>query len=172
MGSTHGMKKLHSTLDGMKKLIRAEVKVRVKALPPATIDAASDLLMERLNSNKFYQESGAISCYLSMKQEVATASIIKECFAAKKRVFIPKVMGKKSEEMFMFELESNKQISSFPMNNWGIPEPPIELLASATDGLYGGVIDVILVPGVAFSRDCQRVGHGKGYYGRYIVGIQ
>jgi 5-formyltetrahydrofolate cyclo-ligase len=30
----------------------------------------------------------------------------------------------------------------------------------------------ILVPGVAFSKDCHRIGYGKGFYDKYLTANQ
>ena len=101
-----------------------------------------------------------------MKHEVQTNAIVRQSFLEGKRVFIPKVTGNRPEDLILIELESAAQIDSFPKSRWGIPEPPMEL-HSEHDVVTEGIIDMIIVPGVAFDKNCNRIGHGKGYYGRY-----
>lgn len=100
-----------------------------------------------------------------MTPEIQTYQCIQKAFDDSKRVFIPKVTGKASEDMVMFELESYAAINEFPKSKWGIPEPPMEVVQRSTDGTYAGVIDTVVVPLCAFDATCGRVGHGKGYYG-------
>ena len=67
--------------------------------------------------------------------------------------------------MRMFPLESEEEVKSFPLTKWNIPEPSKELVLSREDGVLAGDIDVVVVPGMAFDARCNRLGHGKGYYG-------
>jgi len=102
------------------------------------------------------------------QSEVATYDIIQEAFMQQKRVFVPKILGKKSHDMFMFEVSSFAVLNSFDRNRWGIPEPGLEAVSNSPDGTYQGLIDLVLVPGVAFDPMCARLGHGKGYYDSFI----
>lgn len=67
--------------------------------------------------------------------------------------------------MRMFPLQSEEEVSSFPLTKWKIPEPSAELVLSREDGVVAGDIDVVVVPGMAFDAGCNRLGHGRGYYG-------
>lgn len=61
----------------------------------------------------------------------------------------------------MFVAEINDNTEYLP-NAFGIPEP-----VSAATEFYGA--DVNVVPLVAFDEKLNRLGHGKGYYDRYLA---
>ena len=103
-----------------------------------------------------------------MTPEVQTYGCIQRAFGDGKRVFIPKVTGKRPEDMVMFELESYAAVGTFPKSKWGIPEPPLELVQRSVDGVLSGEVDTVIVPLCAFDATCGRIGHGKGYYGAYM----
>lgn len=67
--------------------------------------------------------------------------------------------------MRMFPLRSEEEVDSFPLTKWKIPEPSEELVLSREDGVFAGDIDVVVVPAMAFDAGCNRLGHGRGYYG-------
>lgn len=73
--------------------------------------------------------------------------------------------------MRMFPLESEEEVKSFPLTKWKIPEPSKELVLSREDGVLAGDIDVVVVPGMAFDASCNRLGHGKGYYGERTASL-
>lgn len=65
----------------------------------------------------------------------------------------------------MVQLQSLQDFHSLAPNKWGIPEP-----ADTRPGmLESGVCpDLVFVPGVAFDCRGWRLGHGRGYYDRFL----
>jgi 5-formyltetrahydrofolate cyclo-ligase len=153
--------------NSLKAALRAEIKGRLNCLSNVDINLHSNVVLHSLASLPEFQACKCICIYLSMpSSEIQTFGAIQRSFQMEKRVFIPKVTGKLAEDMIMFELDSIELINSFPRSKWGIPEPPKELIESYEDMTKSGLIDLILVPGVAFDVNCGRIGHGKGYYGK------
>jgi 5-formyltetrahydrofolate cyclo-ligase len=75
------------------------------------------------------------------------------------------VTGPKPGDLVMLPVGSAQEIDAFPRSKWGIPEPDLPDDVAAVDGTYSGMIDLVVVPGVAFDARCNRLGHGRGYYG-------
>ncbi|PWN20232.1 5-formyltetrahydrofolate cyclo-ligase [Microstroma glucosiphilum] len=100
-----------------------------------------------------------------------------------------------SSDMRMLRLRTLAEYEGMKMNRWGIREPEEEYAAgveeisqgspspdqsqsqnervrreNALDPSTGGSgLDLILSPGVAFDEQAGRLGHGKGYYDRYLA---
>jgi len=152
-----------------KSATRSGVKNRLKELDEVDLESKSAAIVTRLLSLQSFIDARVVCCYLSMPSgEVRTNAIIEACFASGKRLFVPKVVGKSAADMKTTEVASLAQIDDFPKSSWGIPEPPLDFVAQSTDGAVAGVIDLVLVPGVAFDDSCGRIGHGKGYYDCFL----
>ncbi|KAJ3277311.1 hypothetical protein HK104_003409 [Borealophlyctis nickersoniae] len=98
-----------------------------------------------------------------MAGEVSTADIIHNLFATGKNCFVPRWDG---SEMEMVKLSSLEDYKSLPMNKWNIPGPSHD--EARENALDGDGLDLIIVPGLAFDSQGWRMGHGKGYYDRYL----
>ncbi|KAE8234449.1 hypothetical protein CF326_g520 [Tilletia indica] len=85
-------------------------------------------------------------------------------------------------EMSMLHILDEKDLLSLPTNSYGIREPSLDdLLPSETTTsrrrtealaphTHGGTgLDLIVCPGLAFDLQGGRLGHGKGYYDRYLL---
>ncbi len=97
--------------------------------------------------------------------ECVTTPLIESLLGSGKRVYVPRVYGSGRHEMRMLRIESMAELDNFPRSKWGIPEPSDEQAANMEDGVESGGIDLVVVPAVAFDSRCQRLGHGRGYYG-------
>lgn len=138
---------------------------------------------------KEYQQANRVSVYLSIEgKEIQTQSIIEDALAQHKRVFVPYVHGMQTSEesktsvMDMLALKSIDDLRNLARDKWGIPSIPKDSVeerencfgglgvnsTAATAGADSLGLDLVVVPGVAFDRSRGRLGHGKGYYDRFL----
>jgi 5-formyltetrahydrofolate cyclo-ligase len=68
--------------------------------------------------------------------------------------------------MHMVEISSLQDFESLEKNSWGIPEP--KLSDKRLDCFQAGGLDLIVMPGLAFDKEQNRIGYGKGYYDRFL----
>ncbi|XP_043512942.1 5-formyltetrahydrofolate cyclo-ligase isoform X2 [Frieseomelitta varia] len=112
---------------------------------------------------KKFQESKRISLYLSTKDEIDTIQMLKYIFDKKKEVFVPRYKGK---EMEMIKLLSMQDYETLPLTKWNIKQPNVNELRE--NALETGGLDLIILPGVAFTANGKRLGHGMGYYDKFL----
>ncbi|CAG8572573.1 28184_t:CDS:2, partial [Gigaspora margarita] len=124
------------------------------------IDCA--IVTEKVFSSQEYLSSTHVSVYLSFpKAEISTKSIILDIFNKGKICYVPRWDG---DYMEMVKLESLNDYSSLKVNKWNIPEPDHDQNRDIATQL-----DLILMPGLAFDLHRNRLGHGKGYYDKYLT---
>lgn len=70
--------------------------------------------------------------------------------------------------MTMLEVRSSDVIDGFPRNRLGIPEPLQDGSRMAFEEIAHDDTDLVIVPSVAFGLNRERLGHGGGYYDRYL----
>ena len=141
----------------MKSELRKQVLHEMKAIP-RTQKVTSDLaLTERLLQHPFYQEAEVIATYLSFPHEFQTQELIKRMLKDGKKVLIPKTYPKGRMEFVVYD---PKQLAK---TSFGLLEPQGDL-----EVVEPSQIDLIHVPGLAFTREGYRIGYGGGYYDRYL----
>ncbi|KAI8979842.1 5-formyltetrahydrofolate cyclo-ligase [Mycotypha africana] len=158
---------MNSTIVTLKKQLRKEMAIKLSKLPNNELNRQSDLVFQKLKQMKEFQSSKNISVYISMPTcEILTNKIIHDILASDKNCFIPRCT---KTTMDMVKISSMDDFNSLPTNKWNIPEPPLdEPRENALDMEKGSGLDLILMPGVAFDKEKNRIGHGKGYYDRFI----
>ena len=138
-----------------KRELRLDAKCIIKQLSPQYKQGASKLICDKVLSLKEYQEASNIFIYLSTLDEVDTSLIIKDAVENNKNIYVPKCIGKK-----MLAVKYNE---SLVKNRYGILEPE-----SIFDTIEVDKIDMAVVPCLMASLDNKRLGHGMGYYDRFL----
>ncbi len=149
---------------------------------------AKEVTVQVLESPGF-EKASRISVYLSMpKGEISTTGIVRRALLQGKKVFVPYIhkyseLATLGPHMEMFALRSQDDLDSLQRDAWGIPTlsddslwkrenalgglGPSQLDATEEKGAFEG-LDLILMPGMAFDHSNGRLGHGKGFYDRFL----
>ncbi|XP_023331821.1 5-formyltetrahydrofolate cyclo-ligase [Eurytemora carolleeae] len=103
-----------------------------------------------------------------MKDEISTTAILQHSLRSGKKCFIPQYF-KGGSRMKMVELKDWEDYLALPLTSWNIRQPAdVDIRPDA--GQTGG-LDLVLVPGLAFSSQGDRCGRGKGYYDTYLQNL-
>ncbi|MFC6165164.1 5-formyltetrahydrofolate cyclo-ligase [Lactiplantibacillus dongliensis] len=142
-----------------KKAFRQQQIQRLSQLTEADRDQQNASLQQQLFATDAWQQAQTVAITISSAIEVATQPLIEAAWQAGKQVVIPKTLPHR--QMAFIPYTSTSQLAR---TKFGILEP------TAGDPVAKADIDVILVPGLGYSRtEHARIGFGGGYYDRYLA---
>ena len=115
----------------------------------------SDSVFAQVEQLQQFNDAQTIVAYWSLDDEVQTQRFVEKWYR-KKRIFLPIVVG--DELIFkQFTGMTNMRKGAF-----GILEPTGAALTDTSS------IDLVIVPGVAFDAQNNRMGRGRGFYDRAL----
>lgn len=147
-----------------KKALRKKVLDNMGAVTFDTRMRESDFICEAVQKSPLYKAASRVGLFISMPQEIQTQSLISAALKDNKQVFVPKVTGR---EMALYSLVSSIEIDDFRKTKWGIPEPD-PMGRESFDEVAFDTDDLMIVPCVAFNKDGKRLGHGGGFYDKFL----
>lgn len=148
-----------------KDLIREEIwsKLSEQALHERT--KKSELIKKEVFATEEYKKAKAVFCYVSTEYEVETWELIKESLTDKKEVTVPVITNYKNRNMIASKITN---LTNLEKNKWGIYQPKKPSLNPVDKNL----LDLILVPGLAFDKEGNRLGRGKGFFDKFLAEIK
>ena len=141
----------------MKSELRKQVLHEMKAISQEQKQFIDQALTEQLLQHPFYQEAKVIATYLSFPHEFQTQELIEQALKDGKKVLIPKTYPKGRMDFVVYNPQQLVKTS------FGLLEPQGDL-----EVVDASQIDLIHVPGLAFTTEGHRIGYGGGYYDRYL----
>jgi len=142
-----------------KFLLRKIMLIRQRNLPASYIEEASKNIQAQIFSSRLYQNAKKIFTYVSTPREPSTIEIIEQAIDSGKEIYVPKCGNKNMLAVRIYDLKN-----LFP-RELGILEPE-----NCSETLAANEFDLIIAPCLAASLDGQRLGHGAGYYDKFLAG--
>ncbi len=129
-----------------------------------TAEMVADLsknIQEKLIKSPYWPKSGRIGLYAPVKNEVLTQKIFQVALESGLHVYFPRV----EQGISLYEVNGPEDLQR---GSWSIPEPGIECTELAADE----ALDLLVIPGIVFTKTCCRVGYGRGFYDKYIASFE
>ena len=142
-----------------KQRIRQEARRISGQLTPEYRQEASREITRKVLELPFWKEAGTVMAYWSMPSEPDTQELMETALREGKTLLLPRCLD--AARMAALPVKSLDEAKPGTM---GIPEPP---MPESTDGIPEP--ELILVPCVAASPGGIRLGHGAGYYDRFLA---
>jgi 5-formyltetrahydrofolate cyclo-ligase len=148
------MKKQKTDLQIKKDKIRKQILEKRSNLSLEEVDKKSELIIENLTP--YLKNAQNIMIFMDMKNEVRITKLIE--LYPEKNFFISKIVNSKNREMKINKYNENELV----LHKFGYYE-------SSSDDFYDEkILDIVIVPALAFDSSKNRIGFGGGYYDTFL----
>lgn len=148
------MKKQKTDLQIKKDEIRKQILEKRSSLSLEEVDKKSELIIENLTP--YLKNAQNIMIFTDMKNEVRITKLIE--LYPEKNFFISKIVNSKNREMKINKYNENELV----LHKFGYYE-------SSSDDFYDEkILDIVIVPALAFDSSKNRIGFGGGYYDTFL----
>ena len=150
---------VHGGARAEKQRIRQEVRIISEQLTPEYRREASREITRQVLSLPFWKEAGTIMAYWSLPTEPDTQELMETALQEGKTLLLPHCVD--ARRMTALPV---KDLDGVKPGKLGIPEPEDSESSTAVPEP-----DLILVPCMAAAPHGVRLGHGAGYYDRFLA---
>ena len=140
-----------------KKELRAAMRRKNLGITPSERAAASGRMFARAELSEAFGRARTVGVFCSLADEPDTSEALARWSAAGRRLAVPRVEG---DVMRFYEYDPR----TMRPGAFGIAEPgPEARLCEPRE------LDLVIVPGTAFTAAGGRMGRGRGYYDKYLA---
>ncbi len=136
-----------------------QVRQRLARISPAEQQARSVAACRLLFDQPEYQRADVVMLFLSTAQEIDTTPLALQAWHDGKRVLAPRISWK---EQRMLPVEIHSLTTEAIPAGLTVREPEAGWPVPVAD------IDLVIVPGLGFDERGYRLGHGRGFYERFL----
>ena len=144
----------------MKSKIRKKILAKRNALPPEAVLDAEIKIINQLRYWSIYIDAEYVMTYVDFRNEIKTHRIMKDLIINRKNLVVP-LTNRDSTDIRPVQISSFDELTT---GQFGLSEPSKE-----SKEFNPKLLDLILVPGIAFDLFGNRIGFGKGYYDNFLA---
>ena len=141
-----------------KNELRARIKEEKKKYSSEDLQKMADKICESIETSQDFFFAKNVMAFWNLPDEPNLRPLLNK-YADKKNIFLP-IIEDGEIRIARFVDEANMEVGAF-----NISEPSKDLKVSQMTA-----IDLVLLPGVAFDKNGNRLGRGKGYYDHFLTG--
>lgn len=143
----------------VKQGIRQKLRHVLGRLTPQQRQAKSQAACERLCGMTEFQNARTVMLFLSVDHELDTTPAVRQALAVSKTVLVPHVVWEERRLIPVVLASLEEEMSTTPLGlRWPNNGQPIS----------SSQIDLVIVPGLGFDRQGNRLGRGGGFYDRFL----
>lgn len=160
-----------------KEELRRAMRQRNRSLPIEQKRVEAERIFARVEALPAFGRARCVACFCALPDEPPTEAVLRR-WSVDRRVVVPRVEG---DTMRFYDYRPD----ALTCGAFGIAEPVVQEESNVSGGIGAHstaeassasycalcppeAIDLLVVPGVAFTPDGARLGRGKGYYDRYL----
>jgi 5-formyltetrahydrofolate cyclo-ligase len=147
-----------------KKALRRKIRQLRRNISPVENQEWSSIIQKRLFSLPNYQKARSIFYYVSLPEEVNTHPMIIQSLTEGKKVIVP-VSLLQEKDLLLSEIHHFPE--EFYSSHYKILEPKPEFIRPFAKEQ----LDLVILPGLAFDQQGQRLGFGKGYFDHFLQNL-
>lgn len=138
--------------------LRRRVLCAIAELSQDYIERSDAAILEKLLRHPAYASAKAVFAYASVGREVSTAALLDRALSDGKLLALPVILPGG-------QMEFRRVLSSGELRpgRFGIPEPP-----ECRETVVPRRGDIVIVPALCCDSRGNRLGHGAGYYDRFL----
>ncbi|RKY43390.1 MAG: 5-formyltetrahydrofolate cyclo-ligase [Candidatus Omnitrophota bacterium] len=152
------------SLKRKKQEIRERIISKLKRQDEQQRKIKSQKIKEKLFLHPDFKKAQTVMFYIAERFEVDTEDMIKESQRRGKKVVVPITDVNRKELIASLLVDYNKELTKGP---FGILEPKSNFVRPVPLKM----INLVIVPGIAFDKEDNRLGRGTGYYDRFLSKI-
>ena len=147
-------------LNAQKQAARRAARQQLAQISPQEFSAIGAAMWQTLQAQPAWQSAQSVFCFVGALHEPDTMPILQGALSAGKQLLVPRIAG--PGQMQLVPLQSLEQLQP---GAFGILEPPQALPAVPA----GSGVQLAVLPCLAAARSGARLGHGGGYYDRFLA---